>query len=213
MLVGAISGLLSFYAEPISYYLSGSLSGAIFGLLIGLYFVLFFKKPLLAVFLFIVFSAASSYVGYMFLQYIGGYPDNPSYLTQVLIIMMVGSINCLFLLIAFRNTINRLNAFQFIVLFILGILASLSYNFRFTHFGGEGGTFFNYQDRILPFFLIWQTCMAGGLGWAISKGAKNNIKLHRITYVTALILGVIMIMTTWSNILLAYSFTHYSSAY
>lgn len=169
ILAGGVSGVFS--GLPIVGLLSPFTPGLNFGIAVGLYYYLHNLKSW-KIIPFIIGSAASYIVAY----YIAMYMSGDSWNFTPLALVAGGGIGTFLLLLVFNFTIAPLKLRTFIILFLLGSITSLSYNFTnliFDNITPNPNSSFSLES-VLLFFTIWQAVMAGGLGWAAQQNKKKK---------------------------------------
>ena len=177
LLLGAVSGVASFYLVRATYWGVLFLPGLVFGIIVGFYF---FKRLNLQYFWFVIASMLSycwSVLAVLSLTYGWDILANPTetlivntYISSPLVVFAGGLLGTLFLLFAFRQFVASPSRDAFLLLLLIGSALSSSF------FAGYLADFAFPQQRLdLPInqlfllFLLWQAGMAVALGWAVSS--------------------------------------------
>lgn len=199
--LGGISGLVSFLLIRATYWGTIFVPGLLFGCVIGMYFL---NKPGLGLryFWFIIASTLSycwAFLIVLYFSYGWGVVFDPEHtliynayaIHSPLVVFTAGLIGTFFLLLSFRQFIGVFSQDAFLLLLMLGGTLSSSFFLGYlldAQFPTQNLNFPSNQIVILS--VVWQSCMAGALGWASSLStAKKNL------FIPVVIMLLVMVVT------------------
>jgi hypothetical protein len=197
-LLGAASGIVSFFSVRLTYWGAIFLPGLVFGIIVGFYF---FRRLSMQYFWFAIASMLSyCWAVLVVLAFSYGWSiiSNPAdtiiynaYIHSPLAIFAGGLLGTLFLLLAFRQFVFTSSQDAFILLLVVGSTLSISFFV---------GYVFDYRfpsqnlnlpiNQLLSLFIIWQAGMATAFGWV---GSQSIMK--RKLFVPIIIMIFVMVAT------------------
>jgi hypothetical protein len=197
-LLGALSGIVSFFSVRFTYWGAIFLPGLVFGAIVGFYF---FKRLGLQYFWFAVASMLSycwAVLVVLSFTYGWGVLSNPTdtiiysaYIHSPLAIFAGGLLGTLFLLFAFRQFIFSPSRDAFLLLLMLG--STLSITFFVGYLVDYTFPSQNLRlpiNQLLSLFILWQAVMASALGWA---GSTTVMK--KKLFVPLIVMVCVMVVT------------------
>ena len=205
-LLGAISGIVSFFSVQFTYWGAIFLPGLVFGVIVGFYF---FKRLGLQYFWFAVASMLSycwAVLVVLTVTYGWGVLSNPTdiiiysaYIHSPLTIFAGGLLGTLFLLFAFRQFIFSPSRDAFIILLMLGSTLSLAFFVGYS----IDNTFPSQNlklpiNQLLSLFVLWQAVMAAALGLT-----GSTMIMKKKLFVPLIVMFIIMVVTLlFSNMMM-----------